>query len=99
MMMTDVPDEHEGAFNDWYNKVHIPELLRIPGFVSAERFRRIGPGIRYLALYRLRDAAVLEGEVFATWRANSESTKLWASRFTASQRHLYERVFSSDIER
>ena len=99
LMMVDVPDEHETAFNAWYNEVHIPELLALPGFVSAERFRQVGPGIRYLALYRLSDAAAADSEAFRKWRASSESTDLWAARFTERHRHLYEKIFAAEANR
>jgi len=95
LMMTEVADEHDAAFNAWYNDVHIPELLQLPGFISAERFRRVGAGIRYLAVYRLESVEAVESENFKRWRAASESTQLWASRFTDMQRHLYERIFPS----
>ena len=33
-----VSAEREAEFNDWYDNVHIPEILTIPGFQSARRF-------------------------------------------------------------
>lgn len=95
VMMVDVPDAQETAFNTWYNEVHIPELLQLPGFISAERFRQVGPGIRYLALYRLSDASAVDSEAYRKWRENSESTDLWSARFTARERHLYEKIFAA----
>ena len=29
----------ENEYNEWYNKQHLPDVLRLPGFVSAHRFR------------------------------------------------------------
>jgi hypothetical protein len=29
----------EDAFNDWYSNVHIGEVLKVPGFVAAQRYR------------------------------------------------------------
>lgn len=29
----------EEEFNKWYEEVHVPDLLRVPGIVKAERFR------------------------------------------------------------
>jgi len=50
----------EAEYNEWYNKVHIPDVLNVPGFVAAQRFRlaeaQLGdgkPDHRYLALYEL----------------------------------------------
>lgn len=51
----------EAEFNDWY-EAHLHEILAIPGFVSAQRFRLEqavvdedggGPRYRYLALYEV----------------------------------------------
>lgn len=29
----------DAEFNKWYDERHVPDQLRVPGFVSAERFR------------------------------------------------------------
>ena len=48
----------EAEYNSWYNNVHMPEVLNVPGFSSAQRFKvqipMVGemPG-RYLALYQM----------------------------------------------
>ncbi|HEX5583011.1 hypothetical protein [Gaiella sp.] len=56
-----MPDHvDEGEFNHWYD-AHLDEILSIPGFVSAQRFRLepvvvdedAGVRYRYLALYEL----------------------------------------------
>ena len=31
--------ERETEFNEWYEKVHIPEVLAVDGFVSAQRYQ------------------------------------------------------------
>jgi len=49
----------EDEFNRWYSETHIREVVQIPGFESAQRFRRSADQIRepdefaYLALYEL----------------------------------------------
>jgi hypothetical protein len=50
--------EHEAAWNDWYDNVHLPELLSVPGFVSAVRFRQLGAEGHYLAMYEIDDPRV-----------------------------------------
>jgi hypothetical protein len=48
----------EAEYNSWYNTIHLPDVLNVPGFSSAQRFKveipMVGemPG-RYLALYRM----------------------------------------------
>lgn len=49
----------EDEYNHWYNNQHLPEVLEIPGFVAAQRYRVTdaqaegfpAPQRRYLALY------------------------------------------------
>src|ERR1700694_5232711 len=51
-------------FNDWYDTEHIPERLRVPGFLNAERW--IGgqnPRVS-LALYDLDNVGVLHSPAY-----------------------------------
>jgi len=50
----------EAEYNEWYNKTHIPDVLNVPCFVAAQRFKLAEaqfadgkPAHRYLALYEL----------------------------------------------
>lgn len=50
----------EDQLNDWFTNVHMPDALKIPGFVSGQRFKltpeqREGadPKWKFLALYEL----------------------------------------------
>ncbi|WP_099021544.1 DUF4286 family protein [Mycolicibacterium palauense] len=54
----------EDEFNEWYDNVHIPELLAIPGMVSATRYDLhdsdtyrmeggLAPEHRYLTIYEM----------------------------------------------
>lgn len=92
-MMTDVPAELEAQYHRWYNEVHLPEVLAIPGIRSARRFRVRGEGIRFMALYELDNADVLSSDRFLTWRRNSESTQYWLRHFSAMKRLVYEQIF------
>ncbi|WP_375475417.1 hypothetical protein [uncultured Jatrophihabitans sp.] len=48
-------------YNAWYDEVHVPEVLRLPGVMSARRFRlsaeqldpALGPATGYVATYEL----------------------------------------------
>ena len=47
------------AFNDWYSNVHVQEVVQIPGFVSAQRFKLSDQQMggeseyKYLAIYEI----------------------------------------------
>ncbi len=37
MVMTNCDPTHEREFNEWYDDVHLKDLLRVPGIVAASR--------------------------------------------------------------
>ncbi len=46
----------EGEFNDWYNTIHLPDVLETPGFVRATRWEHTAPkeeDAKFLALYEI----------------------------------------------
>lgn len=58
VVFTDPGDvAHEDEYNRWYTDEHLPDVLAVPGYVRAARYRVLGePGAitqRYLALYEL----------------------------------------------
>lgn len=51
----------EDEFNAWYTGQHLPDVLRVPGFVAAQRFAFAGEGEhpwKYLAIYEVETADV-----------------------------------------
>ena len=45
----------ESEFNRWYDQQHLPDVLAVPGIVSAKRFcATIGGERQYLALYNMK---------------------------------------------
>lgn len=59
VVMSDSRTGEEAAFNRWYSDVHLPDVLAVPGFVAAQRFRFLDhPALapsphRYLAIYEV----------------------------------------------
>jgi len=70
--MTPVPAV-ETAFNAWYDTEHLPALARVPGVLSARRFRTAAGGgsPRYVALYHLTTPGVVSGP---EWKHAADST-------------------------
>lgn len=56
--------DHEPMLHEWYDTIHLPELLGCPGFQSARRFRALDGIPNFFALYYLDDPAVLKTEMF-----------------------------------
>jgi hypothetical protein len=50
-----VSAEREEEYNDWYAGTHIPEVLAVPGFVGARRYKLAGGDgtPSYLAIYEI----------------------------------------------
>ena len=58
--LTNPVDGHEAEYNDWYNTVHLADLMKMPGVVGARRYRlangqhvAAGTPWKYLATYDL----------------------------------------------
>jgi len=46
----------EDEFNDWYDNIHLPDIMETPGFVSAVRYENTSPAEgqgRFLAMYEI----------------------------------------------
>jgi hypothetical protein len=48
------------GWHDWYDNVHLPKLLSVPGFNSATRFQERGTPNRFLAAYGIESPAVFD---------------------------------------
>ncbi len=73
--------EREDEFNDWYNMEHIPHFNRLPGVITARRFRATEDNPRYVALYHVENT-----DIYATpgWMAANETP--WILRMRRYQR-------------
>src|SRR4051794_41507863 len=58
MVYVNIDAQHVEEFNEWYNKEHLPELLSVPGILSAARYEAVKGGPQYLACYELESVAV-----------------------------------------
>ena len=78
----DCPPELEGEFHAWYNTEHIPERLRIPGFVTGHRYAALEGTPRWLAVYGLESAAVLESPEYLKWLGPLQTA--WTKRMVSN---------------
>lgn len=59
VVLTDAVPGEDAAFNDWYDNRHVADVLKVDGYVSAQRFRFVDrqgghpAPLRYLALYEV----------------------------------------------
>jgi hypothetical protein len=85
----------EDEFNDWYDNVHVPEVLQMPGFLTGRRFRLVSPdpadSPTYLAVYEIES-----DDIQATLRLIPEMatsrTKSPAIDISVSVVRMYEAI-------
>ncbi|WP_149540995.1 DUF4286 family protein [Siccirubricoccus phaeus] len=79
------PPAFEEEFNAWYDTEHIPERLAVPGFLTGLRYMHAGGGTpRYLALYDLESASVMDSPAYL--RVAHGNSSPWTKRVTARAR-------------
>ncbi|MEP1766016.1 MAG: hypothetical protein ABJJ53_05140 [Sulfitobacter sp.] len=77
---SDIDPDHETDFNQWYDREHMEERVRISGFTGARRYRAVsGAARRYLALYRASSLADFTTEAYRT--AFSKQTQWSVTNF------------------
>ena len=77
----DFSPTHADEFHDWYDLEHIPERLRVPGFINAERW--IGdenPNVT-VATYDLETPGVLKSAPYLA--IGGANATVWTKRITA----------------
>jgi len=64
----------EDDFNEWYDKVHLPDILTTPGFVRAARYVNNAAGqgqAKFLAVYEIETENI--ERTMATFAANVDA--------------------------
>ncbi len=58
--------EKEKEFHDWYDNVHVPDVLGVPGIVRVTRFENVTPGEQVSKFFTL-----LEVEADDVWQVTT----------------------------
>lgn len=56
VVMSNPVQGKEDEYNEWYNNQHLKDVLKVPGFVAAQRFKAAeanGSSPRYMAIYEM----------------------------------------------
>jgi hypothetical protein len=82
----DFSTAHADEFHDWYDLEHIPERLRVPGFLNAERWiSDENPNVA-VATYDLDTCGVLRSAPYQAIGGSNGS--VWTKRVTAMARRV-----------
>lgn len=94
--MVNAVDGREDEFNDWYSGEHIPQVLDLPGFVSAKRYEvadtpEASAGFRYATLYEVEGSALEARNQLFTGNLGSneamDSTQLLMAAFVPFEKN------------
>jgi hypothetical protein len=94
-IVTDPADE--AAFNEWYNKTHIPEVTSIPGVMDATRYEILEPEEGYpkfLAIYNMDGEEGFQNFIDHTKKQRSGEVPKFTPgpAFKATWRKAYRRI-------
>ena len=79
--VVDFTDIAEDEFNDWYDLEHIPERLRVPGFLACERWIGAREPKISVATYELDNVDVLKSPGYRA--IGGDNLSVWSKRVTA----------------
>lgn len=90
MVRAEVPEAERGAFDEWYEKEHLPDALKVFNAVRAWRsWSRVNPGV-HIAFYEFESmdklTAMMESDVLRGMVA--EFDKAWGTRVPRSREVL-----------
>ena len=98
MVWVDVPADREDEFNRWYNEEHLPELLAVPGVLSAARYEAVSSGPKHLACYELENSAVVDSDAFKDRPATEWSQRVGPRAIaTTLINNVYEMVYPASL--
>jgi hypothetical protein len=86
LMAFDFSPAHADEFHDWYDLEHVPERLRVPGFLNAERWIDEENPNLHVATYDLQSHGVLYSEPY--FKVSGANQSPWTKRATAISRRL-----------
>ena len=60
IIYADCTPEADAEYNRWYDTRHMPQRLTVPGYLATVRYQNTGKGAKYVMLYELSGADVLD---------------------------------------
>ncbi|MSP03069.1 MAG: hypothetical protein EXR07_18780 [Acetobacteraceae bacterium] len=82
----DFSPSQEDEFHDWYDLEHIPERLRVPGFLNAQRWLSVEHPKVAVATYDLTSHAVFSSPEYRA--IGYENASIWTKRVTAIAKRI-----------
>jgi hypothetical protein len=99
VVLTNAVEGKDDAFDEWYTNTHLGDVLAVPGFVSAQRFKltdaqRAKPPhpFRYLALYEIETNDLQKTLDELGKRSGTPAMVLTDTMAPGTQAHIYEAI-------
>lgn len=94
IVFTNAVKGQEGEYNEWYSHRHIPDILQIPGVVSAKRFQKSAiqregheNPFHYLAIYEIETDDL--NQILTELQKRTNAGKIIISDALDSERRTY----------
>ncbi len=84
LVLMQPPSALEEEFNAWYDTEHIPERVAVRGFLSGIRYVCVSGAPKYLAMYDMENAGVVDTEDYM--RVSFDRASPWTKRVTSRVR-------------
>lgn len=105
VVMTDVDPEHEEELNRWYHEEHLPALLKVPGVLSARRYKLLPDTEnlgtlqteqtqKYITIYEHESIEVQKTEAYQKARSTPWEERV-RHHIKNHTRHFYVQVYPS----
>jgi len=92
IVRSNVVPAREAEYNQWYNEVHLRDMLGVPGVLSARRYVSLLDEPKYAAVYELESEDVLQSERYLTiphGRRDGGLPSKWGDELTGYTRQSY----------
>ena len=96
LVFTNARDGRDDEFNEWYDEVHLGEVVAVPGFTGAERYAirpqpgEDAPSHQYLAIYDMETDDVKATLAGLLGRGAAGGFKMSDALGDGARTHLYE---------
>lgn len=95
IIYADCAPEADAEYNKWYDTRHMPQRLAVPGYLATVRYQNRGQGPKYVMMYELTGADVLDSpavkQISSTY--DDWDRKMMAVA-TVEARGVYQRIFT-----
>jgi hypothetical protein len=94
VVTVDPEPEWEDEMNRWYNEEHVPNLLKVPGYVGATRYVAIEGSPKYMNFYQIESL-----DAFRSPERQQAVNTPWSDKVRPhlkSQLAIYEQIFPDE---